>query len=423
MKSRSEYQKSVLPSGLRIVTEQVPSARSVAFGVWIDTGSRDETREVNGITHFIEHMLFKGTKTRNAREIASSLESLGGSLNAFTSREQTCFHAVVLDEHTPQAVDVISDIVMNSTLSPVNLEREKLVVMEEIREVDETPSDLIHDLFSNCFWRGQALGWPIMGSIRNIKSMTRGGLLKHLRNHYRAGRVVISAAGNISHQRLLKLVRGRFEFASGGRGQEKAVSSPDRFLLKSYQKKGNQTHLCIGFPGVSFSSPERNVLLALHAYLGGGMSSVLFQKIREDKGIAYTVYTFPDFYRDGGLLGIYLAADKKKVPSAIDIVLRELRKVKRERLSTDKLFKVKEQIKGNMTLSLESTMSRMSRLARQEIMIGRRISIDESLRAIDRITADDIIEIARRILRHDIMTVTSLGSAHEDEMAAVDWKL
>ncbi len=423
MKATTEYHKTILSSGLRVITEQVPSARSVAFGVWIDAGSRDEARDENGITHFIEHMLFKGTKTRNPREIASSLESLGGSLNAFTSREQTCFHAVVLDEHITQAVEIIADILMNSTLGPINLEREKLVVMEEIREVDETPSDLIHDLFSNCYWRGQPLGWPIMGSIKNIKQMTRPRLVQHIKKHYRAGRIVISAAGNISHRKLLNLVKSRFDFPPGDDGRGMAAGQPENFLMKFYKNKGSQTHLCIGFPGVGFSSPERNAMLALHAYLGSGMSSVLFQKIREEKGIAYTVYTFPDFYRDNGLLGIYLAAERKKVPVAMDIVIRELKKVKRERLSVDKLSRVKEQIKGNITLSMESTMSRMSRLARQEIMMGRRVSLDESLRAVDRIMANDIIELARRILVHNAMTVTSLGSTHEDDLRMVNWTI
>jgi len=423
IKQNSVYKKTVLDNGLRIVTEKIPGVRSTAIGIWIDVGSRDETREKNGITHFIEHMLFKGTRTRNAQAIALSLEALGGSLNAFTSREQTCFHALVLDKHIELAVDILSDILMNSTISQTNIEREKSVVVEEIREVDETPSDRIHELFSDHFWRGQPLGWPIMGHAANIVSFNRPVLKKYMKENYLAGRIVIASAGNISHNKLVGLVREKLHFPPGNDSRCLSAEDPMGFSSQFVKNGSSQTHICVGFPGIRYDDSDRIPLLALNNYLGGGMSSVLFQKIREDRGMAYTVFTFPDFYRDCGVFGAYLATDKRHLHEAVETMLKEFRKLKRSRLPSAKVERIKDQLKGALVLGLESTSSRMNRLGRQEIVMGRFFSIKEALKCIDKITPDDLVNVARRILDSNNITVTALGSASEKDLSRVDWSL
>ncbi|PKK83809.1 MAG: peptidase M16 [candidate division Zixibacteria bacterium HGW-Zixibacteria-1] len=423
IKQNSVYNKTILDSGLRIVTEKIPGVRSTAIGIWIDVGSRDETSDKNGITHFIEHMLFKGTRSRSAQAIALSLEALGGSLNAYTSREQTCFHALVLDKHLDLAVDVLSDILMNSTITSLNIKREKSVVAEEIREVNETPSDRIHELFSDHFWRGQPLGWPIMGTEENVLTFSRPVIRKYMNDNYLAGRIVIAAAGNILHQKLVGLVNEKLHFPPGNDSHCLPAKYPEGFSSQFVKNGSTQTHICVGFPGVDYSAPQRLPMLALNNYLGGGMSSVLFQKIREDRGMAYTVFTFPDFYRDCGVFGAYLATDRKHLHEAVETMLKEFRKVKRSRLPNEKIEMIKDQLKGGLILGMESTSSRMNRLGRQETVTGRYIPIKEALRAINKLTANNIIEAARKILVPDNIAVTALGSASEKDLSKVDWSL
>ena len=423
MTSRKDivYHKTVLNNGLRIITEKIPSVRSVSIGVWINVGSRDEIPAYNGISHFVEHMLFKGTRSQSARKIAASLESLGGSLNAFTSREQTCYHAYVLDEHLEQAVNVISDILMNSTVSPTNIQREKSVVVEEIREIVETPSDHIHELFSDSFWKGQPLGWPIMGSEQNVLKFDRGLIRRHMRTHYNAGRVVVAAAGNISHRKLVRLIKEKLDFPAGEDRPGERVAPPRGISVDLHRNGSNQTHLCLGFPGLSYDHPDKLKLLALHTYLGGGMSSILFQKIREEKGMAYSVYTFIDFYRDSGIFGAYLATDKRRLSESIRIMLNEFRKIRKYKLSDTKMETIKDQFKGYLLLGMESTSGRMNRLARQELNSEQYVSLSEAIRRINRINSRDLREIARIILNPENMVITALGSAQKGDMADIDW--
>ncbi len=420
VKSLVTYNKTVLRNGLRVITEKVPSARSIAIGVWVDVGSRDEGPQENGISHFIEHMVFKGTKTRSSRKIASWLESLGGGLNAFTSREQTCFYALVLDEHLEQAVDILSDITMNATMNPVNIEKEKLVVIEEIHEVEENPSDYIHDIFYESFWRGQPLGRPILGSEDIIMSLKRKDVNSYMRENYRSGRIVISAAGNVSHRKLINLVRDKFNYPEGnGSGGERAIM-PTNQDFSFVKRRNQQNHVCIGFPGFKYDHPDRFPMLGLYTYLGSGMSSVLFQKIREEKGMAYTIYTFADFFDDAGLFGIYFASDKRHLAKAIELTLKELHRVKKNKLSEDRLDKVKAQIKGNLTLGLESTSGRMTRLGRQELLSGEYCSLSEALNLIDNLNPSDITEVARKIFKPEGLTITSLGPGSKRDIQNID---
>jgi predicted Zn-dependent peptidase len=421
LKQDIEYNKTVLDSGLRIVSEKIPSVRSIAIGIWIDVGSRDEKALESGMSHFIEHMLFKGTKTRSAQKIASSLESLGGSLNAFTSREQTCYHALILDEHLEQTVDILSDILMNSTLTTANVEREKLVVTEEIREINETPSDRIHELFANEFWRNQPIGWPIMGTEENVHSYDRRRLKAYMKRNYRTGHIIIAAAGNVSHKKLVGLIKEKFDFPRGENTDRNSTMKSAGTSMKLFRNSSKQVHVVLGFPGLSFGNPDRLKLLVLNTYLGGGMSSVLFQKIREERGLAYTVYTFPDFYRDCGIFGAYLATDKRHFQSAVEIVLGEFKKVKRKKLSESRLTRIKDQFKGGMLLGMESTTGRMNRLGRQEILTGEYVSSKEALKSIMKIKPADLQEISQQVINFEDLTITALGSVEINNLKKADW--
>jgi predicted Zn-dependent peptidase len=408
---RSSYQKTVLDNGLRIVTEKMSSVRSVSLGVWIDVGSRNERPEESGASHFIEHMVFKGTKRRTARQIAAELESLGGSLNAFTSREQTCFAARILDEHLEVAVDVLADLTCNATLTPVNIRREKMVVCEEIKEVQDNPSDHIHDIFSETYWGDHPLGRSILGTRETVTGMQRRQIVNYLKRHYRAGSTVIAAAGCVSHRKLVRLVKEKFHFPSGeAEKAEKAFRNASKTL--NFAAKGNsQTHLCLGYPGLEYTAGEKMAVLALGTYLGGGMSSVLFQKIREDRGLAYAVYTFHDFYRDAGVFGAYLGTDEKHVKQALEIILAEFERVRKRRLSNSKLDTIKGQMKGQLVLGMESTANRMNRLARQELMNQSNQSYKQMLKSVDKIASSQILELSNRIIDNDNIAVAVLGPA------------
>lgn len=403
------YEKTTLPDGLRVVTEKIPASRSVSIGVWIDVGSRNENGDEVGLSHFIEHMVFKGTKRRSSRQIADSLESLGGSLNAFTSREQTCYTARVLDEFTDDAIDVLADITCHARMTPVNLAREGLVICEEIKESLDNPGDHVHDLFSQTFWGDHPLGQPIMGTQENIKGMTRARMKAYMNRHYRAGSVVIAASGSISHRKLVKLVRDKFTFAKGTAGTpQKAERTVKKNVLVS-KTDGNQVHHCLGFPAFSYSDRRRMAAIVLNTYLGSGMSSVFFQKVRENKGLAYSIFSYLDFFRDAGMFGTYLSTDKNKVEQAHDIVLAECRKVKRNRIKSELLSKVKAQIKGNITLAMESTSNKMHRLGRMELIMGRFQPLKSTLREFDNVTSSQILEVANDIMDESQLAVTVLG--------------
>ncbi|MFQ6007493.1 MAG: M16 family metallopeptidase [Candidatus Zixiibacteriota bacterium] len=410
------YHKTVLSNGLRIVTETIPSVRSVTIGIWVDVGSRHEQAKLNGVTHFIEHMAFKGTKRRTAKQIAAELESHGGSLNAFTSREHTCFAARVLDDHLNIAVDVLADITCNATLTPLNIKREKMVICEEIKEMLENPSDHIHDLFARTFWGTHPLGQPILGTKESVTGIQRNSIVDYWKNHYRAGSVVVAAAGRVSHNRLVQLVRQKLDFPDGKTEQPEKAYRPQEQRMKLAANNNSQTHLCLGYPGVEYNSKLKMAVLALNTYLGGGMSSVLFQKIREEQGLAYATYTFHDFYRDAGVFGAYLGTDKKHLQQAVDIILTELERVRKRRIPDAKLDAIKSQMKGSLALGMESTTSRMNRLARHELMLGDYEPYRKTLRVIDKITSSEILEVANYVFDNSTMAIAVLGPADKKDI-------
>ncbi len=410
----SLFQKTILPGGIRVITEKLPSVHTVSIGLWVDVGSRNEKPEEYGLSHFIEHMVFKGTRNRNTRQIGSSLESLGGSLNAFTSREHTCFVARILDEHLEEAVDVLTDMVCNATFSPTNIKREKTVVLEEIKESDDTPSDKIHDNFNEIFWGSNPLAHGIMGTRRIIGNAERRDVLKYYRRQYRRGSIMVSAAGSISHRKLVRLIEQKLNLPDG-----EAETPPPARRSKSRsigieRSDGFQTHLCLGFPGIAYGDKERTAMMVLNAHLGAGMSSVLFQRIREERGLAYNVYTFQDYYRDAGIFGAYVGTDDKHVRPAFDLMMAEFRKMKNRRIRPDRLAQLKMLIKGHISIAMESTTTRQNRIARGELMTGDYLDSRRILRRIDRVTALEVRDLANRIFDESQMALAVLGPVRKN---------
>jgi len=411
-----EYRKDILPSGLTVVTERVPGIRSVTIGVWVKVGSRHEREGELGLAHFLEHMMFKGTKNRDARAIALSLESVGGHLDAFTSKEYSCYYSRVLDEFVPQAVDVLSDILINSVFEPDKIELEKQVVLEEIKSLNDTPDDLIHDLFTKTIWDGHPLGTPILGTDSTITKFNRDIISRFNRNMYTADRVVIAAAGNVSHDELLALVEKHFTFPEKGWTRNDAPPPNSEARESFTAMKISQTHICLGCPTFPFKHKDRYPLLALNAILGGGMSSRLFQIVREEKALAYNVYSYIDFLRDAGLFGVYLGVDPSHAQKAVDLVKEEILRLGRDGITREELDGVKSQLKGNLIIGLESTSNRMNRLAKLEIYLNEYNPLEKTIKEIDSIEADDIVRLAREIINPDRFSITLLGPDKNDFM-------
>ncbi|MFC1476140.1 M16 family metallopeptidase [Candidatus Zixiibacteriota bacterium] len=413
------YQKTVLQNGLRVVSERVAGFRSVAVGLWVEVGSRDETKSLAGISHFLEHMVFKGTKRRTAKEIAVALESLGGSLNAFTAREQTCYLARMLDEHLPQALDVLADLLVSPRLSSRDVAKERNVICEEIHDVDDAPSDLIHDLFCENLWVGHAVGRPIMGSTKTVTKIARRDILTHLRTNYTPAKIVVVASGNVDHEKLVRLVRRHCRF-SDYNGSTPPQKSPTAVPLRSavYERDLNQAHVCIGVRAMPFIDERRHVLLVLNNLLGGGMSSRLFQSVREKHGLVYTIYSFHDYFKDTGVFGTYFGTTPQQALRATDLVLKEFKNIKRRLVPSNLLHDVKNQIRGNLVLGLESSSNRMHRLARYEMFKYQ--SARQTMAAIDRVTARELRDFANEIFAPDKITVSMLGPLGKETLAKLD---
>ncbi len=414
------YKRTEFPNGLRVITEAIPHVRSISLGLWLNVGSRDENESSLGVSHFIEHMVFKGTKTRDASQIASYLESVGGVVNAFTSREETCFYAKFLDEHLPLAIELLFDLIGNSLLDPAEIEKEKRVVLEEIKDIEDSPSDLIHDKFARAIFGSHPLGRPIQGTRASVRAFNRPMILSHMKKYYRPNRMLVAASGNVDHARLVELVNGHYHLIGtkpGADGRLKPNFTPVR---KTYRGKSSQTHVCLGVPAREFCDPSRGALLLLNSLMGGGMSSRLFQKVREDLGLVYNIFSYLDYFQDTGIFGIYLGADKRNVKRAIAAVMGELDRISQECLSDDAIARIKEQLKGNLMLGLENTSNRMNRMAKHELLAGRYFSLDETVAGIDAVKADEIINIAREIFVRDNFTAVTLGPVDNGVYAALE---
>ena len=411
------YKKTTLPDGVRIITETIPTVRSVSIGFWVDTGSRDEPVGLEGASHFIEHMVFKGTATRSPYDIVSHIESVGGILNAFTTRENTCFLAKVIDLHLPRAVDVLTDLVFNARFDEADIAKEKKIVIDEINEVKDTPSDLVHDIFAESIFGKHALGKPILGTAKSVKAFSRDSILEFRDNNYRRDRMLVAASGNLNHNELVEMVAKALPSAKNGAPPVKPRTTPEVFPgLYVKAQKTTQAHICIGAPAVQFDHPLRGAAMLLNAIIGGSMSSKLFQRIREDLGMAYTVFSYLDFFIDASIIGVYLSTDKKYTGPVILNVFGELEKIAQNGLTIEDLESAKEQLKGSLVIGLENTSHRMNRIAKHELLVNRYISVDESIAEIDKVTGEEVKGLAEDIFKPDNYTITVLGPITKTEI-------
>lgn len=402
-------QKSVLSNGLRIVTEAVPHFHSAAVGIWLNKGSRDETGAENGLTHFLEHMAFKGTPRRTVLDIAREIDQLGGMCNAFTSKEQTCFHGRVLAEHLPRLVDLLGDLVIRSQLAAEDLERERQVILEEIYAQDDNPEELAQVHFARNFWGDTAFGWPILGDAEHIGRVSREDLLAFRRLTYRPADMVVAAAGRIRHQEVVDLVAASFEgFVNGSPGRERQAitTHPGVYTLS---RDLEQVNLILGGPGVAAGDPRRYAATMLQLVLGGNMSSRLFQVIREQLGLAYSIQSYAQFFSDAGLVGISAGVSPQNLPAIMAAIRRELKQLQEERVTEAELTAAKENLRGSVILSSEDCDHLMGRLAKNELNFGRYIPQEDIIAGMLKVTADEVLEVARDLLRPEAWGVALLG--------------
>ena len=408
--------KSTLSNGVRVLSEPMPQMVSATIGIWVENGSRYEETRQNGVSHFIEHLLFKGTKRRSAAQIAEEIDAVGGVLNAFTGKEYTCYYAKVLGEDVRMTTELLADIFLESVFAREEIDRERQVVLQEISQAEDTPDDFIHDLFNLHFWQGHPLALPIFGSVDTVNAIDRDLMVSFMTDRYRADRVLIAAAGAVQHERLVADCERLFG-SIPGHGKRTEIEAPrERVMVVNHPKKLEQAHLCIGGPGLSQVAPLRYAAYLLNTALGGGMSSRLFQEVREKRGRVYSIYSFLSAFLDCGYFGIYAGTSPEWVDEVIQVSLNELAKVAREGLRNEELARAKSQLKGNMLLGMESTDSRMNRLARNEIYFRRDIPLEEIAREIEGVTNEQVIELASSCFTPDRMGLVMLGDLKGREL-------
>ena len=406
-----DIQREVLPNGLTLLTEEMQHIRSVSIGIWVRSGSRNEEAEVNGISHFLEHMVFKGTKNRSAEAIARQVDAIGGNMDAFTAKECTCFNIKVLDEHLPIAVDVLSDLVLNPMFEVKDIARERGVILEEIKMDEDNPDYLVHEIFTQNFWQGHPLGKPILGTKETVRRFEQPVLRDHYAQHIHPHNLVISAAGRLEHTRCADLVRERFGALRAVRnGHQQAPPKTTAGIVLRNKKALEQVQICVGVPSHPISHERRYASYVLNTLLGGGMSSRLFQNIRERQGLAYAIFSELNPYRDTGCLSVYAGTSRQSAPKVVESIVREFRLLKEEKVGDEELRRTKEQLKGSLMLSLESSTARMSNLARQEMYFDHFFGLDEMIRHIEAVGAQDLIELSQEYFRSDVIAATVLGN-------------
>ncbi len=400
-------EQATLSNGMRIVTDRMDSVETVTLGVWVLTGARNETAEINGISHLLEHMAFKGTRRRSAKQIAVEIENVGGQLNAYTSRETTVYYATVLKEDVSLALDILADILLDSVFDEEELARERSVILQEIGQANDTPDDIVFDRFQETAFPDQPLGRPILGTAETVRTMPRTRLIDYIGAQYGSGRMILAAAGNLDHAVLVQMASERFEGLAPG-GASEAV--PGRYSGGEFRdvRDLEQAHLVLGFEGISYTDPDYYALAVLSTALGGGMSSRLFQTIREERGLVYSIYSFSSAYRDGGIFGIYAGTGEGEVAELVDVTAYELRAVSAAPMDEDEIARARAQIKAGVLMSLESTSSRAERIARQVMIFERPIPISEIAAKIDAVTPDDARRVANRLFS-TLPTVAALG--------------
>lgn len=403
------FEKTLLDNGVRILTEQRSGARAVSLGIWVENGSRHEQAPQGGLSHFVEHLLFKGTKRRSAQRIAQEMDSVGGVINAFTGKESTCYYAKVLDEHLPLAIDLLTDIFLHSEFDRDEIERERTVILQEIASADENPEDYVHDLFSLDYFGDHPLGRPVCGDADTVIGFTRDDLVRFVAERYLPGRVIIAGAGNLSHAALVDAVAGEFGAMPSG-PLEDADEAPEALRgLSLHPRKLGQVHVCLGVPGLAHADRRQYAAHVLNTLLGGGMSSRLFQEIRERRGKAYSVYSFLSSYRDAGYLGVYVGTKAEWTREVMELAAAEMFKVAEGGVTEEEAARAREQLVGNTLLALESADSWMSHVARSEMHYGRQVSLDEIVRGVRDVSLDSLTELAGELVRDDGFTATLLG--------------
>jgi predicted Zn-dependent peptidase len=410
--SEPNIRRAVLANGVRLATERMPHVRSVAIGIWLTRGSRHEPAESMGIAHFVEHMLFKGTPSRTAEEIAQQVDSIGGQIDAFTSKEYAGYYLKVLDEHLPLAVEILADLISNPLMADDDIEKEKKVILEEIKMVEDTPDDLVHEIFAEGFWSGHPLGRPILGTPASVNALDRDTILKYFKDTYVAGNFVVVAVGNLEHDHVQGLLERALAHIPHTGSEAEHTPPVIASTIQIRKKDLEQSHVVFGTPALPQHHPERYAGYALNTTLGGSMSSRLFQNVREKRGLAYAVFSGLSSYQDAGALSIYAGCGNDAVAELIDVVVAELRQMKAGGIDAVELRRAKDHLKGSLMLGLESTSSRMSHLARQEMYRDRTDGLDEMLAAIERVSAEDVLRLADRFFATGSLAVTVLGNVN-----------
>ncbi len=408
--------KTVLPNGIRIVTETLPYLYSVSVGIWVDIGSRDENPEENGISHFIEHMIFKGTRKRTALDIAKEMDAIGGMSNAFTSKEETCFYTRVLDNHLDQGVGILLDIFLNSLFDPEELERERQVVLQEISMVEDTPDEFTHVLLGETAFQGTSLAQPILGTPETVQAINQERILKYLKRTYGPEKIVVAAAGKVDHENFVNLVApdlsGLQPIPQMNNRQDPVLCFKSKVVTKDLE----QVHLAWAAKAPKADDPRRYVSALLNVIMGGNMSSRLFQEVREKRGLAYSIYSFLCAYRDTGMWGIYTAVAKETLAQTLEVIGQELKKLKQEELPASELEAAKEFVKGGILLGAESSDNRMTRIAKNEMTFGRDVPFEEILEDLNKVTGRELVAMAEEILQPDQFSLVSLGPAAETDL-------
>jgi predicted Zn-dependent peptidase len=410
------YQKTVLDNGIRIVTEKIPHFYSVSTGVWINVGSRDEQEAERGITHFVEHMFFKGTEHRSALDIAKELDAVGGFANAFTSKEQVCLHAKVLDSHLPLVVDILTDIFLNSVFDPLEIDRERQVILQEISMVEDTPDEYVHVLHQELFWQGNPLGCPIYGTTKTVQAACRDDILRYMRRTFHPSEIVIAAAGNVDHQAFVDLLAPRMGALNGSSATARREPPAGHHLVQVLPKNLEQVHLCLGWPGCSSLDDRRFAAHLLNVVLGSSMSSRLFQEVREKRALAYSVYSFINSHVDSGMMGVYAGTGTQHLQEALGVIQDELIRLTREPISETELRAAKEHFKGSMYLNAESNDSRMHRLTKNEFLFGRYVPFEEVEAKIENTTSQSIQEWFCSAFQKEKLALLLLGPVDPDKV-------
>ena len=404
-------QRQVLPNGLTILTEKMDHIRSVSIGIWVKSGSRHEDPNVNGISHFVEHMVFKGTSSRSAEDIARQVDSIGGNMDAFTGKETICFNVKVLDEHLPVAIDILSDMVLHPVFDVNEITRERGVILEEIKMDEDNPDYLVHEIFTQNFFKGHPLGKPILGTKETVRRFDQEAIWGYYGGKFSPGNMIISAAGNLNHKEFVDLLRQRFEqLPVGSNGWHDTPPKINSRIILRNKKALEQVQICVGVPSYSISHERRYVTYILNTLLGGGMSSRLFQNVREKQGLVYSIFSELNPFRDAGMLSVYAGTSRESAPKVVQSIVHEFRELKTAPIAEEELKRAKDQLKGNLMLSLESSTARMSNLARQEMYYDHFFTMDEIIDRIQAVTVADLLQSANELFQPQLIAVTVLGN-------------